>query len=352
MRDAIILSGWNWQSFNVPERLALALARSGSRVLYCENPVSLLRRSGRPLSEISPGVFALGLRFVGHRLNSFASLSWIQARLLVDQIIRNADKLGLKRPLFIYPHGDYCLLLCKQFKRMGFQLVHICMDYELSLQMEHVRQSDLTLAIPAAAFQELKQKFGQKIRFLPQFSSVGAVDFSTRPVEPAELSSIPRPRLGYLGNLTGRASVPLLREVLSKHPQWHFLSFETKKWLPLQNEHVLPWRAQGDLAAVLQAIDVGFMPYDCLDPKNFHCVPLKLFDYFSCGMPVVSTPIAYVSEYRDLVYTGGTGGEVAAAISAALAEPLDSPKRAKREALAAEHSLENQARTLAALLDI
>ena len=34
MRDAIVISGWTWEASNVPERLALALANAGSRVLY------------------------------------------------------------------------------------------------------------------------------------------------------------------------------------------------------------------------------------------------------------------------------------------------------------------------------
>src|ERR1700740_2878751 len=103
MRDAIVLSGWNWDTFNVPERMALALARAGSRVLYCENPVSFFRHSARALKEVEKGIFALGLKFVGHRLNSLPIIQHVQTRLLTDQILRNVKKLGLCDPIFVYP---------------------------------------------------------------------------------------------------------------------------------------------------------------------------------------------------------------------------------------------------------
>jgi len=351
MRDAIVVSGWTWDASNVPERMASALARAGSRVLYCENPASFLR-TVRPFSEVEKGVFAFGLQHFGHRLNSFPILRPFQAKLLAMEILNKAASLQLNDPVFIYPHGDCVLPLCLQFKRRGFQLIHVCMDYEIELLREHVRESDLALVIPQAAFKELSEQFGPKVRKIPQLSyiddSVGSPDGLR---ESPELSKIPKPRLGYLGSLTGRISLPLLRETLSHHPEWQFLSFEARKWLGLINEHILPWCSREALAGVLAGLDAGFMPYDCAIPKNLHCVPLKLFDYFSCGMPVVSTRIVFLEEYEDLVYLGSTPDELADAISQALTEPPNSPKRARRVAVAREHSIGRSAQILASVLD-
>jgi hypothetical protein len=350
MRDAIVVSGWVWEASNVPERMASALARAGSRVLYCENPASLLR-TVRPFSEVEHGVFAFGLRHFGHRLNSFPFIKLLQAKLLAAEILDKAARLRLNNPVFIYPHGDYGLPLCREFKRKGFPLIHICMDYELDLVSELVQESDLALVIPRAAFEALRKKFGSKVRKIPQLSYFDDCEQSPNP-ESTELSTIPKPRLGYLGGLTGRISLPLLTETLSRHPEWQFLSFGTRKWLPLANEHVLPWRSREGLASLLTGLDVGFMPYDCGIPKNLHCVPLKLFDYFARGMPVVSTPIVFLQEYDDLVYLGSTPDKLSEAVSQALMEPADSPKRAKRIAVAREHSIEGSARILASILEL
>jgi glycosyltransferase involved in cell wall biosynthesis len=351
MRDGIVTSGWTWESSNVPERMASTLARAGCRVLYCENPASFLRRA-RPFSEVEKGVFAFGPQHFSHRLNAFRTLRPFQAKLLAAEILNKASRLQLNDPVFIYPHGDYVLPLCREFKRRGFQLIHVCMDYELDLLREHVRESDLTLVIPQAAFKELSAQFGPKVRKIPQLSYIDdSVGSPNGLLESPELSAIPKPRLGYLGGFTGRISLPLLRETLSHHPEWQFLSFEARKWLGLTNEHILPWRSQEELAGVLAGLDAGFMPYDCAIPKNLHCVPLKLFDYFSCGMPVVSTRIVFLQEYEDLVYLGSTPDELADAISQALMEPANSPKRARRIAVAREHSVGRSAQILASILD-
>jgi hypothetical protein len=226
------------------------------------------------------------------------------------------------------------------------------MDYEPG-HIEHVRQSDLTVVIPSIAFHKLHNEFGDKVQRLPQLSwrhSYEAME-KTGCVEPPELSAIPRPRLGYIGNLAGRVSVPLLHEVLLNHPEWQFLSVGDRKWLPLPNEHVVSWRSQSALREIVDGLDIGFMPYDCADAKNLHCVPLKLFDYFAKGIPVVSTPIVHLSEYKELVYLGATGNELAEAISAALSEPAESPKRAKRKAIARSHSVESLSPLVAMILE-
>lgn len=352
MRDAIVISGWTWDARNVPERLALALARTGARVLYCENPVSFIRRPSANPSEVAVRVFRFRPVLLSHRLNRQRGLSQLQALLVRNQIMRVARRLELNDPVFFYPHGEYTRTLAAAMKRQGRPLVHICMDYEIQNQMEHVQLSDVTLAIPEAAFSELRERLGAKIRRLPQFAAPSSATPPPAlvPVLPRELQPIPRPWLVYFGSIDGRVDLKLLAQVLRNHPEWHFISFGREDCLALPNSHVLPWGPPDYWSPLLSGDAIGFLPYDCLDLKNLYCVPLKLFDYFARGLPVVSTPIAYVRDYPDLVYTGGNADELASAILAALHEPPDSSLKAKRMALAAEHSIENLSRILEPLL--
>ena len=93
------------------------------------------------------------------------------------------------------------------------------------------------------------------------------------------------------------------------------------------------------------------MPYDCASDMNFYCVPLKIFDYFSAGLPVVATPIVHLWDYEDVVYFGSTSEELCEAATKALEEAPDSPKKMKRMAIAGDHSVENLSRLLASLLN-
>src|SRR6202048_2053880 len=202
MRDVIIFSGWTWEAHNVPERLALALAHSGRRVLYCERPVSAFRHSPRKLTEVDEGIFIFTPTFYSARLSQFSLLLRYQAKMVATQILANASKLNLNTPLFIYPHGAFSLAVCREFKKRGFCLIHVCMDYEPPLSIEHVQQADLTLAIPDIAFRELTEIFGDKVKLIPQLASRDSVDLNG-PRKLDEISRIARPRMGYLGNLAG-----------------------------------------------------------------------------------------------------------------------------------------------------
>ena len=102
----------------------------------------------------------------------------------------------------------------------------------------------------------------------------------------------------------------------------------------------------------MSSFDVGVMPYDCFDEKNLHCSPLKLFDYFLAGIPVVSTPILSLSEYPDLIYFGETAEEFSRAIEKALTEPVTSPKRQQRVEAARGHSTEVLGKRLAEVLNL
>src|SRR5580704_18006168 len=91
--DAIVMSGWGWETFNVPERVTLALASLGSKVLYCQNPVSFLRDRPPGLEEIRSGIYRLIPRFFGHRLNRIPlAFPQLQARVVTNEILQNASK--------------------------------------------------------------------------------------------------------------------------------------------------------------------------------------------------------------------------------------------------------------------
>ena len=120
--------------------------------------------------------------------------------------------------------------------------------------------------------------------------------------------------------------------------------------LSVQNAHCLPWMAGDKIPACVAGFDAGVMPYSLSDPKNLHCVPLKLFDYFLAGTPVVSTRVLSLAEYGDLIYFGDTPAEFAQVVERALSEPLDSAQRAARREVARSHSTDALGQRLEELL--
>jgi hypothetical protein len=350
MRDAIIFSGFTWETFNVPERISLALAELGCRVLHCVTPNSILRNTRQPLREISARVHTLQLRFISSRLNYVPGGALAQARMMRRQIDAAARELGLRNPIFFYSGLWRLLPLCALMKRDHFT-VHMCIDHSGLVDPQYdryVEMSDKTLTVPKSCYHKYKARYGDKIDAIPQSGNVREVTEQTGDdfPEPPALSKIPRPRLGYWGTINRRVNVSLASTVLRAHPEWHFISVRSIRALPLPNAHWVPWEPPERAAPYVRNLDVGFMPYNCHDEEALHCVPLKLLDHFAFGTPVVSTPIVHLWEYKDLVYLGDSAEELAGGIKAALSEPLDSPKRAARMAIARKYSLGNLATVL------
>jgi hypothetical protein len=343
-----VFSTWSWNVFNVPERIALALASRGSRVLYCEIPVSRFRRAGQPLHEVAKGIHRFGPEYLGAKLSSLPLVGKLQWKMVARQVIAHANALKLKNPVFVYSHIERMTALCEEMREAGFPLIHICMDYPEPYQHELIEVSNQTLVIPKSVFTELRATYEDKIHSIPQSIHLGtAIQQSNRSrTEPSPLAAVPRPRLGYLGPIFARLNLPILREFLTQNPNWHFVHFGESSALQLPNAHAMAWQPPEELSGFITSFDVGMMPYDCSDKKNLHCSPLKLYDYFLAGLPVVATPILSLAEYKDLIYTGATSSELSDAVARALEEPADSPKRSLRMAVAREHSTEAQGQRL------
>jgi glycosyltransferase involved in cell wall biosynthesis len=347
-RDAVVFSTWDWDTFNVPERISLALASRGFRVLYCEMPVSRFRRRGKALREVHPGVYAFGPEYWGSKFEQIVVLGNWQWKMVAGQIQRHVTSLGMKTPLFVYSHVRGLSPLCRDMRRWGSRLIHICMDYPEAYQYELIDLSDRTIVIPKTVFHKLQARHGAKIRLIPQSIHLPPAPHRTDDVgsTPAELANVSRPRLGYLGPIFARVNLSLLRDVLLQHPDWQFVCFGDTSALQLPNVIGTAWRRPEELPSYIADFDVGVMPYDCFEDKNLHCVPLKLFDYFLAGLPVVSTSVISLSEFAELIYFGDTALEFASAVKYALAEPPNSPKRKARIEVARSHSTEVLGRIL------
>lgn len=352
MRDAIIYAGSAWESCNVCERFAMALVQLGSRILYCDNPASNIKGQIVAMKEILPGIHRMRPAIWGQRLNKIPPLAFLQSRMVTKQILDAAAQLKLRKPFFIYSYMGKQLAVARQMKRRGYSLIHICMDYPEPELSEHARLADYTFVIPRAGLAPLRKMIGDRAILLPQLGPPAQKESAISEALLATLDSIRHPRLTYLGVPQSRLDLAILHKVLKVRPDWHFIHFGPPDTLQFKNAHALRWGTQADLAQVVAATDVGFMPYNCADAREYNCVPLKMLDHFAAGMPIAATPIVTFQEFGDVIYLGKNADELVSAIESALNEPLDSPKRARRKEIAREHSLANIAAFLVKVLPL
>ncbi|HET9327970.1 MAG TPA: glycosyltransferase [Candidatus Eisenbacteria bacterium] len=152
-----------------------------------------------------------------------------------------------------------------------------------------------------------------------------------RPVPP-ELEALPRPRIGYVGLLS------------------HFLDFEVLEALrqarrggtlvlvgpgnpatdravaelsAREGVAVLGPRPYAEVPAVMQALDVGVIPFRAQDRYVQGINPNKVYQYLAAGLPTVTTPVQDLDPVSPRLQYAATPAEMTAAVGRALDAGVD-----------------------------
>ena len=169
-----------------------------------------------------------------------------------------------------------------------------------------------------------------------QFSK--ALDDTT--VLPEALRGMKKPVIGFYGTIQDWVDLDLIAICAKRHPEWNIvllgqIMVDTAVVSSLPNVHLLGRQPHDQLPAFCRGFDVGLIPYR-IDERMKFVNPIKLREYLSAGIPVVSTAVPEVKRYSTWCTVAETADEFFAGIERALAE--DSPE--KRRARSA--SMENE----------
>jgi len=129
--------------------------------------------------------------------------------------------------------------------------------------------------------------------------------------------------VGYEGGISSRLDFELIEEIVQKNPKITFIflgqMYENANWMTVRgkekisdyikrmsqypNFHYLSHiESKIGQIHIIQKFDVGWIPYDLTIPFNYFCNPSKMYDYWALGLPVISTAMPVVKEFREGVY--------------------------------------------------
>jgi len=232
-----------------------------------------------------------------------------------------------------------------------------------------VEKADLVIAVTQAMADFLPPAASGKIRILPNGADVDVFEEGATLPCPADLDNVPRPRIGYAGNITQKVDLKLLRELARLRPEWSWvllgrfvkggsggaaLEFEAlwKECQALPNVHYLGEKPYNELPAYVAHMDVNTMLYRTDGAGWWHAgYPLKLHEYLAVGKPVVSADIAAVREFDGVVSLARGVAAWEAAIGAALKDE-DEAVVAKRRTIARQNSWDGRVDTLELYLKV
>lgn len=154
---------------------------------------------------------------------------------------------------------------------------------------------------------------------------------------PEDLARLPGPRIGFFGALHDWVDQNLLEALARAHPEWSIVligkehvPFETLRRLP--NVHLLGRRPYESLPGYCKGFDVALIPF-VVNELTRHVNPIKLWEYLSAGVPVVSTDLEEVRRAGQHVHIGAGPGGFIDAIARALREDTPAHRRIRSDAM-------------------
>jgi len=133
------------------------------------------------------------------------------------------------------------------------------------------------------------------------------------------------PRLGYVGWITDRTDLSLIKDIARRRPDWkieiagpqrgHLI--EESGLMALPNVSYLGPIPYNEVAIFLQSLDVCLIPHRDT-PYSKSMSPLKLYQYLASGRPVVSSDVAGLEDFREYVHVANSYDDFVDAIEDAL----------------------------------
>ena len=327
--DVLYFGAVDWShTWQRPQQIASRLAAHG-RVVYID-PIGLraLRFSDAPrlvrrlrAGDVETVPRPPGLSVISGHAATLASglrapAEWT-ARLVASTVRSALAAAGIDHPL-IWAGTPSPALVAALDLLPSRGLVYDCLDAVAAFRPDSAdvevaesalaRRADVVLAT-SAALEARMRRWNARTVLVPN-----AADYEhfSRPVAaaeiPAEIRALPRPVIGYVGEVAPWLDTGLVRRLALRHPDWSIVlvgpaTMEARGALPDPNVHVLGRRPYADLPRYLAGFDCCLIPFRA-SPLTAAVSPVKLYEYLAAGKPVVSTPLPSVLPFAREVLVG------------------------------------------------
>jgi polysaccharide pyruvyl transferase CsaB len=171
-------------------------------------------------------------------------------------------------------------------------------------------------------------------------------DFFSSPRPNNLLASIPRPIIGYYGAIADWFDLDLVYQLAKSRPQYSFVligqvhAVDTTQLQQLPNVHMLGEKNYREIPLYLSHFTVCLIPF-ILNKLTKGVDPVKMYEYFSQGKPVVATDMAELAQSTGLLYIGKDLKDFTAKVDAAVQES-DPALQQRRISFAASNTWANR----------
>jgi len=192
------------------------------------------------------------------------------------------------------------------------------------LEKKLVEKVDGVFAVSDFLFQTRKSSKG-KTFFAPQ--GVETDHFKKTNQLAPQVKDIKKPVIGFFGLISEWIDLDVIYDCVKYYPDYSFLLIgktvrDLSRFYDCKNFTYLGAIDYKELLKYASVFDVGLIPFE-LNEVSIASNPLKLLEYFSLGIPVVSSNLPEVCKFNDLVFVAKDRNEFVQLIKKAVEDNRD-----------------------------
>lgn len=326
-----------------------------------KNRLAVMKKQKEPLRQISESLWVLDFPFGVWSVNGlpdgflFDFFNNLNNRKIFGYIKKIADELHFKDIIHFIDNDIYRSFYSKEilkpalsvyYRRDNLLAIDFWKKHAHRLEPKLIQKSDLIVcnSPQLAAF---ARQFNSQSFDIGQGVDLSAYDLSLEFKVPAELESIPTPRIGYIGDISSlRLDADLIYELAKSKPDYSFVMigradklFASHAMNSLKNVHFLGSIAKNMVPTYMSALQI------CLNPQLVNELtignyPRKVDEYLALGKPVIATKTDTMELFREHSYLCSSVADYQIAVEKALQEDNEEKVR-QRKLFAESHSWKN-----------
>jgi hypothetical protein len=395
--DIVVLGGFPWGAASNHTAVQTVRALTGEhRVLYISDDPrgSTLRhlispRSGRSSVWSTPRAAALSEVFTGMRAERVTERLWVaplrgltkllplsypepvraRAAARLSRFIRDETaRIGMHRPILWFYWWFFPELAELPHSLTVYDNIDDHGAYEHNrrwtsvlratdaLEQRLLKSVDLAYALSPELAGRLRLVHPGMSTQTPGIDAASVTSALAEPDRPRDVASLPRPLVGYAGQISNRLDWSLISGLAQSRPEWTFAFIGGERPSELAsgpNLHFLPGRPYPEIMRAIREFDIGLVPW--IDsPATRGAYSYKALDYLAAGKQVVATSLPFsvdlAARHPGVIATARSPESWDAAIARALERsPLTSTANA---CVAAAHRRTTLTRTAEIVADI
>ncbi|HPQ67872.1 MAG TPA: glycosyltransferase [bacterium] len=327
-RDIICLASSSWDAMWVNAQHLMSRLAADNRVLYVNNLG--LRAPGKNKGDWAKVRRRLGEWFSGAQkkadnlwvlspvsvpLHQSAAVRSFNRWSLIRSLRGHARRLGFQRPILwtFLPLGveligqlDESLVVYHCVDEYAAN-PGVAVDELRAMEDALLRRADLVFATNPVLYEERKDRSKRAV-YVGNVAHTPHFEPSTQRDIPEKLRHLPRPILGYTGNISGyKTDLELLVKtaramnegslVLVGPVGWGDPSTDVTALQELPNVHFIGRVDYDELPAYVAAFDICLMPLR-VNESTRRSFPMKFYEYMAAGKPIVSVDLPAFDRYR------------------------------------------------------